>query len=95
MSEFMTGDAAAESTRCPRCRAYGGSHAIDCPVMPPEYARSELTGYHKAWLESQQNANDLRTRLSYQVTFWQGKFMAVKHENNQLRKKIYQLKIKL
>jgi hypothetical protein len=38
--------------------------------------------------KSQSRHNLAATRWHEQVTFWQGKFAAVKHENNKLRRKL-------
>ena len=85
------------SNQCKECKAYNG-HAPNCSLMSEEYARSELKRYAKAYSELAgeyyklyqqrgEHYNAGMRRLREEIERWKGKFLIVKHENNQLRKK--------
>jgi hypothetical protein len=85
-------------TKCPECGAYDG-HGIECELKTPAEWRAAALQYHKAWNESEKPVRErYKERYEHwdrsirkaceQVTHWQGKFRIVKHENNQLRKKL-------
>lgn len=87
-----------EENKCPECEAYHGHHPL-CSLMTDEEARNQLKKYYQAWLEKDQYNRGIcemynRTaqlkvnRLREECTKWRGKFVIVKEENNQLRKKI-------
>jgi hypothetical protein len=78
---------------CPECGGIGGSHAnYRCSLMTLEYAQNTIIekDQHRiktlsyAWAKYQSTLK----RLQNLVTFYQGKYIALKHENNQLRKQI-------
>ncbi len=74
--------------KCPECGAYqisSNSHSITCSLQ--DWKETALR-YYNAWLRDSKALTEVRHRSFNQVTFWQGKFHAVKHENNQLRKKL-------
>lgn len=71
--------------KCPECGAYL-RHAYDCSKLTLQQARVMLVEGAKASNSNMVNAEHERLRLIKQVTFWQGKFHAVRHENNKLRK---------
>ena len=83
-----------EEEKCPECGGYTG-HSPLCSLMSGDDAKRMLADYYALWLAKE---NDTRDRLEirqsmvrkarHEAEFWKGKFMVVKHENNQLRKKI-------
>ena len=88
----------SEPKKCIECGAYNG-HSPKCSLMDEAYAKSELKRYYEAWLEmetkfkhrlsSANNKNEVRiNRMKIELDRWKGKFLTVKHENNQLRKKL-------
>ena len=85
--------------RCSECRAYdvgggGWKHGIECSqVTAEERAQRWQESYQMLYdreRKTQSRHNAAITRWHEQVTLWQGKFQAVKHENNKLRNKLYQ-----
>lgn len=75
--------------RCPdpKCGAYTG-HSPFCSLATAEYKAEQMVQYYSAWLRDVSHYREKAERLREQVTLWQGKFAILKHENNQLRKKI-------
>lgn len=78
-----------ERARCPdpKCGAYEGHHVL-CDLQSVEHKASQAVAYYYAWLEEHKRYSSLYDRHKKGVTFWQGKFRMVKHENNTLRKKL-------
>lgn len=76
----------AERQKCEKCGACSG-HAVDCPDLTLELARVMILESWTAANSNLRNAHEETRRMRRQVCFWQGKFHAVKHENNQLRKR--------
>lgn len=78
-----------ERQRCPdpMCGALDG-HSPLCKLAPVEYQAQQLADYYKMWLDLRRRHNALYERHKKDVTFWQGKFHMVKHENNALRAKL-------
>lgn len=84
--------------RCGECHAYdvgggGWKHGIECSQVTTE-ERAERWQQSYQMLYDRERKNQSRFNLGAQkwheqVTFWQGKFQAVKHENNKLRNKLY------
>lgn len=83
---------------CIECGAYTG-HNPKCSLMSEDYAKLELARYYDAWLkmetecrkriETNNVLNQKRIlKMKDELMMWKGKFMTVKHENNQLRKKL-------
>lgn len=64
--------------KCKECGAFEG-HASWCPKEDPK-----IRAMHEQVMWQMKRVR----KLEFWVQFWQGKFMTVKHENNQLRKKI-------
>jgi hypothetical protein len=88
-----------EETKCDLCGALNGTHgftypnqtqgeSIPCPNQSKEEALKSLKNYHSAWLKLENERRNRDKKLFDAVTFWQGKFRIVCHENNKLRKKI-------
>jgi len=82
---------------CPECRAFNGRHAINCSLITFEDAKVQLANYHKEWLKLKTHLDTYKAaadgatrdnviRNKQHATYWQGKFQAVKTENNALRK---------
>jgi hypothetical protein len=61
---------------------------INCIAQPQEWTIKELTRYRDMWAIHNQRDPKRRIHLQDLVTMWQGKFRAVVHENNALRKKL-------
>ena len=70
------------------CRDCGarGRHVLDCSWQSYAGAIDGMMGYYQAWID-QSNANN---RIRRDVTLWEGKYRIVKHENNKLRKRLYE-----
>lgn len=47
-----------------------------------------VVGYYEAWKRDHDWNCKLRARMRNDETLWQGKHAILRHENNQLRKKI-------
>lgn len=78
--------------RCNDCHDSEG-HFLTCPTMPLE---DQVAGWKEAWQMSVNRERataasrmKMQYRLLEQVTFWQGKFRMVAHENNKLRRATY------
>lgn len=83
----------AMGNRCKECGAYIG-HAPLCSFNTPEQIKEHLKNYVQAFEESHKRDSNTRSvaqsrvnRARKEAEFWKGKFMVVKHENNELRKK--------
>lgn len=61
------------------------NHSYDCKHATIEDMREQAKRYHEAWLRENKTVEKHRNK----ITFWQGKFMMTKNENNKLRKKLY------
>jgi len=97
---YMSSDEkVTESIHCDEC------HVVDLARYGHHWncSKADTTWEQKAeyWKQAYQRMlkmNDQNTkafrRLNEQVTLWQGKFKAVKHENNQLRKKFQQARVR-
>lgn len=71
-------------TKCAACGAYHG-HSFECPEITLDEAKKQLLVYHSQWLEAQNKYSKKRAGWIGQLQFWQGKFHALRHENNKLR----------
>jgi len=84
-----------EPTRCEQCKAYQG-HAPECTLNTYEQLRVHLDGQlkiNREWQVRMNRAMDhsekvLRRHRQASVDY-HAKYMVVKHENNQLRRKLY------
>lgn len=77
---------------CKHCGSYDEEmHNPLCIVIEnnPKVLKKYLEQYYKAWIISQEHNQKLLKFLKEKITFWQGKYHIVKHENNQLRKKLH------
>jgi hypothetical protein len=75
-------------TQCEECQYWHGSHALTCSRLTVD---SLLLNYEGERFCNQHNlqASQIRDRRqTEQVTLWQGKFHALRHENNRLRAKV-------
>jgi regulator of replication initiation timing len=81
-------EAEIEATRCPECQLYHGAHRPPCSLVTVESLRKDLES--SQWLEKHnRTARDIQfRRMTEQLTFWQGKFHALRHENNKLRRRL-------
>lgn len=77
--------------RCAGCGAYSG-HSPECPEASEAYLATQTLRYFRAyneqeekWHKRAQRTSALLRRYRQDVEFWQGKFNAVRHENNKLR----------
>lgn len=66
------------------CSANG--HSIDCPKVPDIERAERYKGLYNGALASLHRQSKVFTRYREQITFWQGKFNMVAHENNKLRR---------
>lgn len=80
---------------CSECGAYK-DHAPECSKNTYEDLRRHLDLYVTSWRKLEMAKREKNKKLweiidakAKEVTFWQGKFRIVKHENNQLRKKLF------
>ncbi len=80
--------------RCQECKAFI-SHSPDCSLIDLESAKSLLKQYYNIYKtintqrdEKVKHAWDITARYREQMQKWEGKYLVVKNENNQLRKKI-------
>ncbi len=69
------------NTPCHECGAYHG-HSYTCSHLTLEQAKEYLLDCSRGLKRSHESWLHLRR----EVTFWQGKFHMVRHENNKLRK---------
>lgn len=77
-----------EPVRCPECAACNGKHVLACSQQTFEEMRAKVVHYHAAWLEQMKRNGLCGIRLRKEVTLWQGKHALLRHENNNLRKKL-------
>lgn len=82
------------SIRCEECKAYGGRHSFDCSKVDLAEAKRQVLNYREGWDRLRKDQYALEKRCQDKVrkakaeqVLWHGKYMLVKHENNQLRKK--------
>jgi len=82
-----------EPSACNECGWRPDYHREDCSQVTVEMLRSKVK-HLKRILEEMGDEVDKREetikKLKNQVTFWQGKFLIVKNENNKMRKKYLQ-----
>jgi hypothetical protein len=74
--------------RCPGCGYYKG-HFYKCPNLTMEEMRGMIEKYSQEMEAARVRYNKWATHMTNQLNIAKYKFMTVKHENNQLRKKIY------
>lgn len=74
--------------QCSECSYYRGAHACYCSRITVDELRKSL-------MQALERENHNRTareiqfrRLNERLTFWQGKFHALRHENNKLRRRL-------
>lgn len=76
-----------EPDRCPECDALKG-HGVKCSRMTTEEKAAMAMQYYDSWMKTHDHYRELCKRLREQVTLWQGKHALLRHENNQLRRKL-------
>ncbi len=82
--------------KCDECGRFEISgkipHSVDCSETPIEKKAIEYERMYKSLLAHCQGHSRKFAHLADQITFWQGKFHALRHENNKLRRKAEQAK---
>ena len=74
---------------CPECGSYDtDSHTPFCSQQTIEQLRKQVKIYYDAWLTNQNSYTHNRRRMNEEITKWRGKNAILRHENNQLRKKL-------
>ena len=74
-------------TKCEECNAYN-SHSPLCSKIDLTEAKKQLERYYSLWLSKEEW---VRRRIKFHENrhqLWKGKFYEVKHENNELRKRV-------
>lgn len=89
----MTTEEKEQLPPCPECGGLRGGHSQrKCSLMTLEYAQQQIINVEQRWIklttQTHSNWQKDRVRLKKQIDFLQSKLVAIKHENNQLRKKI-------
>lgn len=77
-----------EINKCNECEAYNGHHHPKCSKIDLETAKELLKQYYELWLTKEMWVRKRANMWKEESIKWKGKFFEVKHENNQLRKKI-------
>ncbi len=85
--------ALSEVPPCPECGGLRGGHGNRrCSLMTLEYAQQEIINVEQRWIKlnvmTSSNWQKDRDKLKKQIDFYQSKVAVLKHENNQLRKKL-------
>ncbi len=80
--------------KCESCGIFNGHHTIDCKELTDDDKLKEYPRIVKEYLGNLDYIRSLQKRITKEITFWQGKFRIVAHENNMLRKKIEKYKLK-
>ncbi len=77
-----------ENNRCPECGRHSElinfRHLKNCSLIDLDSAKFYLKFVH----EQQKRYLDRISRFAKEAQKWEGKYRIVKHENNQLRKKL-------
>ena len=79
----------SEHKRCEKCGAIVG-HNVKCPDMPMEEKAKLAEIYHAAWCKSNENRYNRIKKMKAENEFLRSKLHVLKHENNKLRKALYQ-----
>lgn len=79
---------------CPECGGLRGGHANRrCSLMTLGHAQQEIINVEQRWIKlsgiTYGNWQKDRDKLKKQIVFYQAKFAVLKHENNKLRKKLF------
>lgn len=77
-----------EATRCPECKMYYRSHWPSCSLVTVESLRRDLAASQKLEKRNREARYIQFRRMVEQLTLWQGKFHAIRHENNKLRRRL-------
>lgn len=75
--------------KCKSCGIFNGHHTINCKELTDKDKLEEYPRIVKDYLENLNYIRSLQNRITKEITFWQGKFRIVAHENNMLRRKLY------
>lgn len=75
-------------SQCAECRHFYGGHKLDCSLITVEFLKSQLIKMREMEMHNSRARQIQRNREKDLLTLWQGKFHALRHENNQLRKKL-------
>lgn len=80
---------------CPSCQGTEAYHSVECPKFSIDDARAiaqkcieEIEDYRQSNRDDIKSVWDKVSRARATAMEWKLKFLEVKHENNQLRKKI-------
>jgi hypothetical protein len=75
---------------CEECGSYDSeNHHPKCGKKSDEEKIREFSYYYEVWLDTNDQLIKLIKKRAEEITFWQGKYRMVKHENNKLRRKLY------
>jgi len=74
--------------KCPECKSFNGHHP-KCSLITFDEAKKQLVQYYDLWLEKEKWVRKRSNMFRHLSNKWKGKFYEVKHENNQLRKKLF------
>jgi hypothetical protein len=77
-----------EDTKCDECRVAWGGHTLDCSKITLADAIKQAKYFRDLHSHNESTILRRNNRLESEVAHYQAKFMQVKHENNQLRKKL-------
>jgi hypothetical protein len=69
-------------------------HHPECSKQTVEQKAEQSLRYYGRWKELNNQINSFYKKYNKEVSFWQGKYLTVKTENNALMKKIVKLKKK-
>ena len=71
--------------KCPLCGAYGGHHHWKCGKATTNDLRQVI----KYLEEKNKSTSEYTQKAHERAILWEGKYRIVCHENNKLRKKLY------
>jgi uncharacterized protein (DUF305 family) len=77
----------SEDEQCFECGYYRGHHADSCGHTTIEQLRERLKSVHELEKRNRTACEIQFRRMKEQLTLWQGKFHALRHENNKLRRR--------
>ena len=76
-------------SRCRECRHYEEhGHSFECSIGQASRTLEEWKKFALSWWGMAQRTTLVVNRLRREIVFWQGKFHAVRTENNALRRRL-------
>lgn len=75
--------------RCKDCGCFFGGHTYRCKNLSDKDKLDMYPRLAEAYSTNLNYTEHLRKKITKEMTFWQGKFRIVAHENNMLRRKLY------